>query len=82
MKKLVLTIAVVMMAFTASFAQDRQHADQTTRNARNRDQATTRSRNTRVSNNNGYQSSHHYRSQSRRHHTVRRSHYRANPDGQ
>lgn len=69
MKKLILMIAVVMMAFTASFAQDRQHNDQTAR-----DQA-THVRDAHVTTN-SYQGSHRYRSQSRVHHMRTRRHHR------
>ena len=81
MKKLILMIAVVLMAFTASFAQDRQHADQATRDrdARARDRAAVQSRDTRV--NTGYQSNHRYRSQSRRH-RMRTRHYRRTDNNQ
>jgi Ni/Co efflux regulator RcnB len=76
MKKLILMIAVVLMAFTAPFAQSRQHADQATRDrdARARDRATVHNRDTRVST--SYQGSHRYRSQSRIHRMRTRRHHR------
>jgi|GEM_PF-2125082 len=76
MKKLILMIAVVLMAFTASFAQDRQHADQASRDrdARSRDRTAVQSRDTRV--NTSYQGSHRYRSQSRIHRMRTRRHHR------